>query len=217
MWDRFLEVHLSSSRGKFARSFKIPRPVLVIIISIIGLLFIFLLISSILFFSQTPSDISSKEKDYSYQSIVDYVRNKKVASHKSELINFINPISSDIFYISKIFDEKYHQGVDIVSKKREKVHASAEGTIMHSGYDDIYGKIIILAHKNNFYTFYGHLDTIFVKKHEFVDSKQLIGLVGDTGETTGPHLHFEIWDSMEMKDPMLLIKELKEKDVTKKQ
>ena len=61
MWDRFLEVHLSSSRGRFARSFKLSRPLLIFIISIIGLLFIFLLVSSILFFSQKTSKISNKE------------------------------------------------------------------------------------------------------------------------------------------------------------
>ena len=101
-----------------------------------------------------------------------------------------------------------------MSRKGDKIHASATGTVMHSGYDDIYGKIIILVHKNNFYTFYGHLDSIFVKKHNFVKNNEIIGLVGETGKTSGPHLHFEIWNELETKDPRLLINELKERDVT---
>ena len=215
MWDRFLEIHLSSSRGRLAKSFKLSRPLLIAIISIIGLLFIFLLVSSILFFSQKTSKIPNKEKDNNYQSIINYVNNKTILPIKSELINFINPISSDIFYISKIFDEKYHQGIDIVSKKGEKIHASSTGTVIHSGYDSIYGKIIILVHKNNFYTFYGHLDSIFVKGLDFVSENDVIGLVGETGEATGPHLHFKVWNELSgFKNPMLLIEELEERNVT---
>ena len=86
---------------------------------------------------------------------------------------------------------------------------------MHSGYDDIYGKIIILVHKNNFYTFYGHLDSIFVKRLDFVSENDIIGLVGETGEATAPHLHFKVWNELSgFKNPMLLIEELEERDVT---
>jgi len=215
MWDRFLEIHLSSSRGRFAKSFKIPRVLLIFFISIIGLLFIFLLISSILFFSQKSPEVSNIQSSNNYQSINHYVENKNTSIIKNELINFINPISSNPFYISKKFDQKYHQGIDIVSKKGDKIHASATGTVMHSGYDDIYGKIIILVHKNNFYTFYGHLDSIFVKRLDFVSENDIIGLVGETGEATGPHLHFKIWNELSgFKNPMLLIEELEERDVT---
>ena len=108
----------------------------------------------------------------------------------------------------------YHKGIDIVAEKGSNVHASYSGKVIHLGQDDIYGKIIVLAHKNNFYTFYGHLDSIFVKKHDFVKNNEIIGLVGETGKTSGPHLHFEIWDELETKDPRLLINELKERDVT---
>ena len=118
MWDRFLEIHLSSSRGRFAKSFKIPRVLLIFFISIIGLLFIFLLISSILFFSQKSPEVSNIQSSNNYQSINHYVENKNTSIIKNDLINFINPISSNPFYISKKFDQKYHQGIDIVSKKR---------------------------------------------------------------------------------------------------
>ena len=202
MRHRFLEIHFSSSKGRIARSIKIPLLLLIVISLLVFSLLSFLLISSIIYFSSS-NNIDNFNKNI-YQSELD-----------SNQINFINPISATHLYVSKAFDVD-HQAIDIVAEKKSNVLASSTGRVIHSGDDNIYGKIIILAHKNNFYTFYGHLDTIFVKKHEFVDNKQLIGLVGDTGQTTGPHLHFEIWDNIEVKDPILLIKELKEKDVTKK-
>ena len=71
-----------------------------------------------------------------------------------------------------------------------------------------------IYNKNNFYTFYGHLDTIFVKSHKLVKQGELIGVVGQTGYSTGPHLHFEIWDEWRIRDPRILIKELEGRDVT---
>tara|TARA_B100001142_G_scaffold179351_1_gene178880 strand:- start:135 stop:644 length:510 start_codon:yes stop_codon:yes gene_type:complete len=168
----------------------------------------FLLVSTIIYFSYP---------EMTSQNQIDEYINSKFSSDSlivRESINFTNPISKKHFYVSQGLKDN-HKGIDIVTEKGANVHASYAGKVVHSGHDNIYGEIIILAHKNNFYTFYGHLDSIFVKKHNFIKNNEIIGLVGETGQTSGPHLHFEIWNDWEISDPRLLINELKERDVTK--
>ena len=207
MRDRFLEIHFSSSRGRIAKSVKLSLFYIIVMLPVLLSGFIFLLVSTIIYFSYP--EISSQDQ------IDDYIKNKFMPDSLiiSTPINFINPISKNHFYVSQGL-EGDHKGIDIVAEKGSNVHASYAGRVIHSGHDNIYGKIIVLAHKNNFYTFYGHLDSIFVKKHNFVKNNQIMGLVGETGKTSGPQLHFEIWNDLETKDPRLLINELKERDVT---
>ena len=207
MRDRFLEIHFSSSRGRIAKSVKLSLFFIIVMSPILLSGLAFLLTSTIIYFSYP--EMSSQDQ------IDDYIKNKFMPDSlvMSSSVNFINPISKNHFYVSQGLKGD-HKGIDIVAEKGSDVHASYSGKVIHLGQDDIYGKIIVLAHKNNFYTFYGHLDSIFVKKHNFVKNNEIIGLVGETGKTSGPHLHFEIWDELENKDPRLLINELKERDVT---
>ena len=208
MRNRFLEIHLSSSRGRIANSFKLSLYFIIFMGVMLSSIFIFMLISTIIYLS-SPSKMSHEE-------INDYINNKLGLDSLliGSQIEFVNPISEDHFYVAKGF-ENNHKGIDIVAEKGSNVHAASSGKVIHSGYDNIYGKIIVLAHKNNFHTFYGHLDSIFIRKHDFIINNEVIGLVGNTGETKGPHLHFEIWNEWDVQDPRLLIKELKERDVTK--
>ena len=209
MRNRFLEVHLNSSSGRIARSFRIPKITFFLIFGMLFSLFIFMLISTIAFFSDSDQSSDKISKIEINDYIISQIEDKDEGN-----LNFISPISSEHFYISKDFDDSYHQGVDIITKKKSDVKASEDGNVIYSGFDDIYGKIIILAHKNNFFTFYGHLDTVFVKKHDFITKKQLIGLVGETGNSSGPHLHFEIYDLWSLRNPLEIIETLAEKDLT---
>tara|TARA_Y100001970_G_scaffold29650_1_gene36737 strand:- start:3040 stop:3708 length:669 start_codon:yes stop_codon:yes gene_type:complete len=210
MRNRFLEVHLNSSSGRIARSFRIPKIVFFLISGVLSILLTFMIISTFFFFSE-----SSDYDNYINKKEIDDYFAYKINQRSDDIdINFISPISSNHFYISKEFNDTYHQGIDIISKRGSNVRASALGSVIYTGHDDIYGKIIILAHTNNFYTFYGHLDTSFVKKHDVITKNQLIGLVGETGKTTGPHLHFEIWDEWSSKNPLKLIESLANKDLT---
>ena len=126
-------------------------------------------------------------------------KKEKIKEPKSE-IDFINPIENENSIISQGI-KSGHNGIDIVSILGDNVYASAMGQVLYSGVDAIYGNIVILSHQNNFYTFYGHLDTILVSAHNFVKSGEVIGLVGESGMADGPHLHFEIWAQDGFKDP----------------
>jgi len=87
-----------------------------------------------------------------------------------------------------------HNGIDFKADRGTPVYATADGVVDTATYQKSsgYGKLIVLQHNFGFKTYYGHLDKIKVKSGEFVTKGQLIGLSGNTGRSTGPHLHYEI-------------------------
>lgn len=87
-----------------------------------------------------------------------------------------------------------HHGIDFKADRGTPVYATADGVIEFGAFHKAsgYGKLIIMQHSFGFKTYYGHLKTIKVKTGEFVSKGQLIGLSGNTGMSTGPHLHYEI-------------------------
>lgn len=87
-----------------------------------------------------------------------------------------------------------HPGIDIASRTGASVKAADGGFVVlaGSGWNGGYGNHVIIDHGNGFTTLYAHLNTIFVRTGENVSTGQQIGTVGNTGNSTGPHLHFEI-------------------------
>lgn len=87
---------------------------------------------------------------------------------------------------------KYHEGIDLKQRYGTPVRAASDGKVIYAGWAEGYGKLVILKHRNEYTTYYGHLSKIKVKIGQYVYKGQVIGNVGTTGWTTGPHLHFEI-------------------------
>ena len=85
-----------------------------------------------------------------------------------------------------------HQGLDLAAPEGTAVYAIADGTVIETGYDPIYGNYIVISHQNNWTSVYGHLQIIETALRSNVRSGTLIGRVGSTGQSTGPHLHFEL-------------------------
>ncbi len=85
-----------------------------------------------------------------------------------------------------------HRGVDIAASYGAPVLASAAGRVIYAGWFGGYGKIVVLDHGGGVSTLYGHLSAILVRSGDVVRRGQLIGRVGSTGYSTGPHVHFEI-------------------------
>ena len=114
-----------------------------------------------------------------------------------------NPIATEgiFFYkpvngvISSHYDmEKRHLGVDLVAGPRESVLATLDGIVIYTGYDQDYGNVITLQHKNGFVSIYKHNEVILKEVGNIVVAGEAIAMVGNTGElSTGPHLHFELW------------------------
>lgn len=86
----------------------------------------------------------------------------------------------------------YHRGVDIRGSMGSDITATADGIVLIQNYDQLNGRYIILDHGNGFRTKYGHLKKSLVKKGDSVQRGQVIGLVGSSGRSTGPHVHYEI-------------------------
>jgi murein DD-endopeptidase MepM/ murein hydrolase activator NlpD len=87
-----------------------------------------------------------------------------------------------------------HHGVDYVAAAGTPVSATADGTVVSVGYQGDYGKLVVIAHRNGYKTFYGHLSRIKSDLRQGAQVKQsdVVGNVGSTGLSTGPHLHYEI-------------------------
>jgi murein DD-endopeptidase MepM/ murein hydrolase activator NlpD len=86
----------------------------------------------------------------------------------------------------------YHRGVDIRGKKGSDVKATANGIVKRENYDRGNGRYVLVDHGNGFITKYAHMKKSLVKKGDAVERGQVIGLVGSTGRSTGPHVHYEI-------------------------
>ena len=88
---------------------------------------------------------------------------------------------------------RHHDGVDIAAPMGTSVYVASEGVVLRTGYDpDGYGRFIEVRHPNGMTTLYGHLSRVDVASGTAVTNGERIGLVGSTGRSTGPHLHFEV-------------------------
>ncbi len=95
----------------------------------------------------------------------------------------------------------FHSGVDIKNNSGTKIVAPADGVVVANGYDNGHGHFIEINHGNRFQTSYFHLQQDFVKQGDTVARGQVIGLVGNSGRSTGSHLHYEIKYRDKLIDP----------------
>jgi len=103
-------------------------------------------------------------------------------------------ISSGYGYRKDPFHKRkaFHSGLDISSRYGVSVKSTAEGVVEKAGWYKGYGKCVIIRHESGYKTLYGHLSKITVKRGQKIASGEVIGRVGSTGRSTGPHLHYEI-------------------------
>lgn len=85
-----------------------------------------------------------------------------------------------------------HAGVDIAADKGTAVAAFADGVVEDTGQNQDFGRYLQISHDNGVNTFYSHCDRVLVQKGESVAAGQTVAQVGNTGQSTGPHLHFEL-------------------------
>lgn len=96
----------------------------------------------------------------------------------------------------------FHNGVDLAAPEGTPVRAAASGTVVFRGHRGDYGNLVILRHEDGYETWYGHLKTISVRLNQTVDSGYVLGEVGSTGRSTGPHLHFEVRKNGQARNPV---------------
>jgi murein DD-endopeptidase MepM/ murein hydrolase activator NlpD len=99
-----------------------------------------------------------------------------------------------------------HIGIDIAGEMGSPVKATADGSVIFSGWTFQEGNVVIIQHKYNFFSFYKHNMQNLCQELEYVKKGQVIALLGDTGQiTSGAHLHFEIWQGSKPVDPMMFV------------
>ncbi|MBR4878734.1 MAG: peptidoglycan DD-metalloendopeptidase family protein [Clostridia bacterium] len=101
---------------------------------------------------------------------------------------------------------KLHTGTDVGAPKGAKIVAMNAGTVITSTYNSSYGNYVMVDHGGKVVTLYAHMSSRSVKKGDVVKKGQQLGLVGSTGYSTGPHLHFEVIKNGSYVDPMSYFK-----------
>lgn len=95
-----------------------------------------------------------------------------------------------------------HKGIDIAYSRGTKVISTADGKVIEKAFDaNGYGNYIVIKHKYGFYTRYAHMDKVYVKEGQNVEQGEVIGTLGSTGLSTGPHLHYEVRIGSQVVDP----------------
>lgn len=97
---------------------------------------------------------------------------------------------------------RFHGGLDIAAPQGSPVYAPQAGVVVYSGAYGGYGNVVVLNHGNTLYTVYGHNSRLLVNRGDTVYRGQVISLVGSTGRSTGPHLHFEVHYKQQYLNPM---------------
>ena len=112
-------------------------------------------------------------------------------------------------YKGKVISNGPHRGLDLAAPRGKAVRAMYSGRVTFAGWQGGYGKLIIVRSKDGRQVKYGHLSKIRVKKGQYVKADKVIGNVGSTGRSTGPHLHLEILIKGVAKDPLKVEPKLK--------
>ena len=97
--------------------------------------------------------------------------------------------------------KQFHRGIDLASNNGTPIIATASGKVREVGTYGRLGKMVIIDHGYGFVTRYGHLSKIHVKRGQRVERGEVIALMGSTGYSTGPHLHYEVWRNGKVMNP----------------
>jgi murein DD-endopeptidase MepM/ murein hydrolase activator NlpD len=99
----------------------------------------------------------------------------------------------------------FHSGIDLSANTGVPIKAAMAGRIISTGYNNVFGNFVVISHHSNYRTLYGHMSVIRVETGAYVRSGQIIGDVGNTGQSTGSHLHFQVYKNGLTINPLLLM------------
>lgn len=111
-------------------------------------------------------------------------------------------------YISSPFGgERNHKGLDIAAPMGTEIYAGESGTVYRAGWNSGgYGNYVIIEHPDGFLTYYAHCSSVVCYAGQWVEKGQLIAYVGSTGDSTGPHCHFEVRQNNICQNPALYLR-----------
>ena len=118
---------------------------------------------------------------------------------------FAWPVNGVVFSNFGIRRGRRHDGIDISAKRGTPIHAAKEGKVVFNGRMRGYGNMIIIKHRDRFFSVYAHNTKNLASKGQKVDKGDLIGYVGSTGRASGSHLHFEVRHGQNARNPMFFL------------
>lgn len=148
-------------------------------------------------YATTPVEIGID--DAAFQALVEKVDQRSILQETLTRMPLAKPVQH--YYISSRFGRRrdpikrywaFHGGVDMAGIHRTPIEATSEGLVTYAGRNGPYGRMVEIDHGNGFKTRYGHLASVLVKKGEVVKAGNRIALMGNSGRSTGTHLHYEI-------------------------
>ncbi|MGB9719976.1 MAG: M23 family metallopeptidase [bacterium] len=145
---------------------------------------------------KTPAEVTP-----SIDEVEEKYEKKMNNQEKAENLPYLLPVMGQI---SRKFSEE-HKGIDIAGPLYSPVISAASGTVITVGWDSLYGNYVVIEHSSNYKTFYGHLNSILVKHGDVVTGGKIIGTLGSTGQSTSPHLHYEVIFQGKSVDPMVYL------------
>jgi len=101
---------------------------------------------------------------------------------------------------------QFHTGLDISAVEGTPIKAAMAGRVSQVGYDDSYGNHVVVTHHSGYRTLYAHMSFVRVKAGAYVETGERIGDVGNTGQSTGPHLHFTVYKNGVTVNPRVLMR-----------
>lgn len=118
---------------------------------------------------------------------------------------FIWPVNGELSSTFGMRNGRHHDGIDLRNSIGTPIHAVADGVVIYADRLGGYGLIVIIKHEGNFRTVYAHNSRNLVKKGDMVKQGDVIAELGNSGNATGPHLHFEIRCGQKAVDPLLYL------------
>lgn len=143
-----------------------------------------------------PVVVAKKTTSTKYASTGSVNTSLTTSSAKANLgISLIRPVSGIVtsrFGAASAIRRSSHTGLDLATSTGTPIKAAASGTVTFAGYKGSYGNLMVITHENGVQTYYGHCSQLYLSAGSTVSQGQNIGTVGSTGNSTGPHLHFEV-------------------------
>jgi murein DD-endopeptidase MepM/ murein hydrolase activator NlpD len=149
-------------------------------------------------------------QEKSYKEIEGMIKNKEKLLASTPAIQplsnrDLNRLSSGFGYrIDPVYKMvKFHPGLDFTAPQGTPIYATADGTIETAGnLGNGYGNHVVVNHGYSYKTLYGHMSRLKAKRGQNVKRGEVIGYVGSTGKSTGPHLHYEVFKGKKRLDPI---------------
>jgi murein DD-endopeptidase MepM/ murein hydrolase activator NlpD len=140
-------------------------------------------------------DKAADTRQYSFETLLASLEvQKNLLAHTPAIRPASGWITSGFGYRQSPFTGKreFHKGLDIANRKGTKIFASADGVVAHAGVRGLFGNLMVIDHGHGITTRYAHLDETFFSKGDRVSRGDAIASMGNTGRSTGAHLHYEV-------------------------